>query len=410
LSPPRCSAASSAQGFLPLTGRCTRSRWGLGLVFAGAAAVAAKLVEHTRGVYAIGLGAILAAYLFRGLGDVQWSPLTWLSPLGWQEQTRAFGDHRWWPLVIPVAAFALLGAVALAVASRRDVGSAMLGVGATEPHASAFLRTPLGIALRSHRGSLIGWTAATVVVSATFGSVAQPLVDAINGNPSLASAIGASGATGLDSVLAMNALILALLAAGYAVQAVGVLRAEETTGRLETWLSGDRGRWAWLSIQLAIVALGMVGVSVLGGAALALSTSWSVRHNVTGQVVGAFLPAVGFFGGLGLLVFGVVPRLASVVWLAYAAGAAIAYLGDALNLAGGLQALSPFHLIGNPPIEPVHAASVALLSLLTVACVGLGYACFRKRGSRNGDGGFPGALGRADLVARRSAGCRAQRG
>jgi ABC-2 type transport system permease protein len=354
----------------------------LGLVFAGAAAVAAQLVEHARGVYAIGLGAILGAYLLRGLGDVQFSPLTWLSPLGWQEQTRAFGDQRWWPLVIPVAAFALLVAAALAVASRRDVGSALLGVKATQPDASSFLRTPLGIALRAHRGSLIGWSAATVIVSATFGSVAKPLVDAINGNPSLASAIGSAGATGLDSVLAMNALILALLAAGYAVQGVGVMRAEETTGRLEARLSGDRGRWAWLSIQLAVVALGIIGVSVLGAGVLALSTSASVGHNVTGQVAGAviaFLPAIAFFGGLAVLAFGVVPRWVPAVWLAYAVGAGIAYLGDSLNLAAAVRALSPFHLIGNPPIEPVHATHVALLALLTAVCLAWGYAGFRRR-------------------------------
>jgi ABC-2 type transport system permease protein len=354
----------------------------LGLVFAGTAAVAAQLVEHARGVYAIGLGAILAAYLLRGLGDVQWSPLTWLSPLGWQEQTRAFGDQRWWPLLVPLAAFTLLVAFALAVVSRRDAGSALLGVGASEPHASAFLRTPVGIALRAHRGSLIGWTTATVIVSATFGSVAKPLVDAINGNPSLASAIGASGATGLDSVLAMNALILALLAAGYAVQGVGVLRAEETSGRLEARLSGDRGRRTWLSIQLAVVALGIVGVSVLGGAVLALSTSWSVGQNVTGQVAGAvvaFLPAITFFGALAVLAFGVVPRWVPAVWLAYASGAVIAYLGDSLNLAGAIRALSPFHLIGNPPIEPVHAANAALLAVLTTSCLAAGYVGFRRR-------------------------------
>jgi ABC-2 type transport system permease protein len=354
----------------------------LGLVFLGVAAVAAQLVEHARGVYAIGLGAILAAYLLRGLGDVAFSPLTWLSPLGWQEQTRAFGDQRWWPLLVPVAVFALLAGAALAVASRRDVGSALLGVKATEPHASAFLRTPLGITLRAHRGSLIGWTTATILISATFGSVAKPLVDAINGNPSLASAIGSSGATGLDSVLAMNALVLALLAAGYAVQGVGVLRGEETSGRLEPRLCGELDRWGWLSTQIAVVALGIAGVSVLGGGVLALSTSASMGRNVTGQVAGAvvdFLPAIAFFGALGVLFFGVAPRWVPAVWLAYAAGAGIAYLGDSLNLPGLVQALSPFHLIGNPPIEPVHAGHVAVLAMLTAACLGSGYAAFRRR-------------------------------
>ncbi len=354
----------------------------LGLAFVGAATVAAQLVEHTRGVYAIGLGAIIAAYLLRGVGDVQWSPLTWFSPLGWQEQTRAFGDQRWWSLLIPLVVFALLAAVALAIASRRDVGSALLGAGTANPHASGFLRTPLGIALRSHRGSLLGWTAATVVVSATFGSVAQPLVDAIKGNPSLASAMGAAGTTGLDAVLAMTALILALIGAGYAVQAVGVLRAEETSGRLEARLSGDRGRWSWLSVHLAVVGIGIVAVSAAGAAVLAVTASWSVGEDVTGQVLRAivdFLPAVVLFGGLAVLVFTVIPRWGPVVWLVYAASAVIAYLGDSLNMAEAVRALSPFHLIGNPPVEPVNAGDMILLSLLTVTCLVVGYDGFRRR-------------------------------
>jgi putative exporter of polyketide antibiotics len=92
-----------------------------------------------------------------------------------------------------------------------------------------------------------------------------------------------------------------------------------------------------LSVQLSVVAVGIAGVLVLGGVVLPLSTSWSVGQNVTGRVVGAivdFLPAVAFFGGLAVLAFGVVPRWIPVVWLAYAAGAVIAHLGDSLNLAG----------------------------------------------------------------------------
>jgi ABC-2 type transport system permease protein len=359
----------------------------LGVVFVAIAGFAAQLVEHARGVYAIGLGTIIAAYLLRGIGDVQWSPLTWLSPLGWQEQTRAFGDQRWWPLLIPLLVAVVLAVTALVIATRRDVGSALLGAGTAEPEASPFLRTPFGIALRSHRGSLLGWTAATVAVSATYGSVAQPLVDAIKGNPDIAAAMGAAGTTGLDAVLAMTALLLALLGAGYAVQAVGVLRAEETSGRLEVRLSGDRGRWRWLSVHLVVVGIGILVVSVVGGAAFAVSASWSVGDNVTAQVVRAvadFLPAVVFFGGVAVLVFSVVPRWGPVVWLIYAAGVVIAYLADPLDLIEAVRVLSPFQLIGNPPVDPVDPGDVVLLCALTVACLVAGYAGFRRRGIPHG--------------------------
>lgn len=359
----------------------------LGVVFLAISALAAQVVEHARGAYAIGLGAIIAAYLLRGFGDVQWSTLTWLSPLGWQEQTRAFGEQRWWPLLIPLIVAAALAATALAIAARRDVGSALLGAGTADPVASRFLRAPLGIALRSHRGSLLGWTAATVAVSATYGSVAQPLVDAITGNPDIATAMGASGSSGVDAVVAMTSLLLALLGAGYAVQAVGVLRAEETSGRLEARLSGDRGRWRWLSVHLVVLGLGILVLSVAGGAVFALSASWSTGDNVTGQVASAvadFLPAVLFFGGLAVLVFGVVPRWGAVVWLLYATGVVIAYLADPLNLVEAIRMLSPFHLIGNPPVDPVDPANVLALGTLTLVCLAAGCAGFGRRGIPHG--------------------------
>jgi ABC-2 type transport system permease protein len=354
----------------------------LGVAFLAITTLAAQLVVHARGVVAIGLGAIIAAYLLRGFGDVTWSPLTWLSPLGWQEQTRAFGDQRWWPLLLPLVVAAGLITAALVITARRDVGSALLVAGGAAPEASRLLRTPWGIAVRAHRGSLLGWAAATVAVAATYGSVAQPLVDAIDGNPALASAMGAGDGSGRDAVLAMTTLLLAFLAAGYAVQAVGVLRAEETSGRLETRLSGDRGRWRWLSVHLAVVGIGILVVSAAGGAAFALSASWSLGDDVAGQVLRAvvdFLPAVAFFGALAVVVFAVVPRWGPVVWLVYAAGVVIAYLAAPLDLAGAVRVLSPFHLIGSPPVDPVEAGHQVLLGALTLTGLVTAYAGFRRR-------------------------------
>lgn len=359
----------------------------LGLVFVGVTAVGAQLVEHNRGVYAIGLGAILAAYLLRGLGDVQLAALTWFSPLGWQEKTRAFGDQQWWPLLLSLAVFAALVAAALVIAGRRDLGSALIRPSTADPVASGFLRTPLGIALRSHRGSMIGWASATVIVSATFGSVAQALIDAINGNPSLATAMGAANMSGTDAVLAMTALILALLGAGYAIQAVGVLRVEETSGRLESRLAGDRSRWAWLSTQLLVVLIGVLLVSAAGAAALSVSTAASIGHSVTADVLRAtlaFLPAVAFFGALTVLAFAAVPRWQPAVWVLYAGGAVIAYLGDALNLPGPVRSLSPFHVIGSPPSTPVETTDVLLLSGLALVFLAVGYRAFRERGIPQG--------------------------
>lgn len=52
--------------------------------------------------------------------------LTWLSPLGWGEQVRPFGDERWWALLLPLAllagaTLAAFAAAGLALFRRRDL-------------------------------------------------------------------------------------------------------------------------------------------------------------------------------------------------------------------------------------------------------------------------------------------------
>jgi ABC-2 type transport system permease protein len=355
----------------------------LGLVFAALAAVAAQLVEHARGVYAAGLGAIVAAYLLRGIGDVRLHPLTWLSPLGWQENTRAFGDQRWWPLAISLGAAAVTIAVAVAESARRDLGSARIRRHGAEPQATGLLRTPVGLALHLHRGSVLGWGVAAVVVSATFGALAQPLTDAIEGNATLASAMGATGASGIDAVLTMSALLLALLVGGYVVQAVGVLAGEEAAGRLEVRLAGTRSRAAWAGTHLAVVLAGTLLVTGCGAVALAVATELSTGESVAGataRAVLAYLPAIGVLGGFAFLLFGTAPQVRVLAWAAYAVAALVGYLGDPLNLPGPLLDVSPFQVVGDPPQGYGDPVGFAVLASLTVVAVVAGMTGFRRRG------------------------------
>ena len=92
------------------------------------AAITAQLTESAR--LAKGLaGAVLGlAFVLRAAGDAGATtgvPLTWLSPLGWAENVRPFADERWWMLLLFVAA-SRPGAVAYALAGRRDLGMSFL--------------------------------------------------------------------------------------------------------------------------------------------------------------------------------------------------------------------------------------------------------------------------------------------
>src|SRR5665811_2632155 len=96
---------------------------------------------------------------------------TWLSPLGWAEKAAPFGDQRWWALAIPLAAGLALGGVALCLAARRDLGSALARGGAGPERAAGRLRSPIGLAVWIHRPATLGWLAGGVMLTGMMGAL-----------------------------------------------------------------------------------------------------------------------------------------------------------------------------------------------------------------------------------------------
>lgn len=358
----------------------------LGLVFAGIAAVCAQLVEHARGVYAISLGALVVAYLLRGAGAVLDNGLTWLSPLGWAEQARAFGDARWWPVLLSVGVGLLLVVVAVGLNGARDLGSAPLRRRGSDPAASGFLRSRIGFAVHLHRGGVLSWSIGAVVVSVVFGALADAATGALEGNEGLQEALG--GASGASGFSAMSVLLLGILCGACVIQATATLRAEETAGRLETTLSGQVSRTAWLGIQVAIILTGLVIVTVLGALALGAATAASTGQAAQfGQLIGAatsYLPALLMLAAVALALFAALPRLFVVAWLVLAFTSIAMFLGDVLSFPGWLMNLVPMHHVGFPPQDPPEGMALVALTAVAVALCVAAFAAFRRRGIPHG--------------------------
>ena len=331
-----------------------------------------------------GLLILAVAYVLRGVGDVTNTWVTWLSPLGWAEKAAPFGDMRWWTLLIPLAVGGLLAALAVVVAGRRDLGSSLLRGGAGSARATTWLQSPLGLATAIHQPAILGWLAGAVILAGMMGALAQPFIDAVLGNPTMAEALGVSGTQPVDGMVALTQLYIAIIATGYAVQAVGSMRGEETAGRLETRLSGTLSRMGWLTAHVLVIVTGLVLIVVASSLVLAAGMAWSMGSGVNlGSVVGAgaaYLPAELLVGGLALALFGLRPRALPAGWAAFAFVAFIAFLGPGLNLPGWLLDLSPTTHVGNPPLGTVEALPLVVLCAITA---GLGVAAaagFRRRG------------------------------
>ena len=102
------SAAALAAGGLPAAGSLA---FGLGwaatgMAFSAVAGVAAQLTASARAATGLSVGFVAVTYALRAVGDLAEpgpSVLSWLSPIGWNQQIRAFAGDRWWVLALPVA-------------------------------------------------------------------------------------------------------------------------------------------------------------------------------------------------------------------------------------------------------------------------------------------------------------------
>ena len=94
------SSVADVAGGLPVAGSLFFGvAWlGTGLVATGIAAVACQLSASSRTCASIAAGLLAGAFAVRAVGDsvgpLGW--LSWLSPLGWNTQLRAWSDPRWW--------------------------------------------------------------------------------------------------------------------------------------------------------------------------------------------------------------------------------------------------------------------------------------------------------------------------
>ncbi|MFC7935995.1 ABC transporter permease [Streptomyces sp. NPDC057387] len=353
----------------------------VGMLFATTAAIVAQLTESARLARGLTAAVLGGAFVLRAAGDSGTddgsSVLTRVSPLGWLENVRAFADERWWVLLLLAGAAAAQGAVAYALAGRRDLGMSFLP---TRPGpAVGRLRTAGALAWRLQRGSVLGWSTGFLLAGAVYGAMTEGAADLVGDNEQAREIIermgGQAGLT--DAFVSAMVGMLGLIAALYVVASVLRLGGEETSGRAEPVLAGAVGRLRWAAGHLVIAFGGAALIMLLAGLGFAAGYGRDL-----GPVLGACLvqlPAVWVIGGAAVLLHGLLPRAAVAAWAVAGAVLLLGWVGPALDVPQAVLDVSPYGHLPKLPGGEMSWPPVLVLLLIAGALVAAGLAGLRRR-------------------------------
>lgn len=357
---------------------------GVGMSFAALTAVAVQVFENPRGAYGAVAMALGASYVLRAVGDTGTETLSWLSPIGWAQRTLPYVQDRWWPLLMPAALVSVVVAVAFALLDRRDFGAGLIPPRPGPATASPALGSPLGLAWRLQRASLIGWTIGLFLLGAAFGSFGNSIEQFVADNPEIANFFPGGAADIVNSYLALATVFAALTSAAYGVASAARARSEEVSGRAEPILAAPVSRWAFLASHLGVALSGTALLLVASGFGHGLSYGLAIGDlgqvpRLTGIAL-VYVPAVWLVVSVVAFGYGWMPRVAAAMgWVFVALCTSITLLSDVLDLPDWLRNASPFVHTPQAPLEGVTAAPLLAIAALAIVLASGGFVGFRRR-------------------------------
>jgi ABC-2 type transport system permease protein len=380
-------AAAAMLGGLAIPGSLYLGLQGalVGLFFAAVGTVTAQIAPSRRIALGIGLIVFAASFLLRVVADTidsaDW--LRWLTPMGWAEEMRPFVGARYWPALLLVVGALLLVALAMRLQLRRDIGSGLIGSHDRREAKLGLLGSPVALALRLERATIIAWIAGTAAIAVIFAAIAHSVTSGLTDQ--VENVVKNFGAAGLSAQVYIGFLFVLYVFAAclFVCSHLTVTRHEEAEGRLETELAEPVSRHAWLSSRMAIALLGVLGIAL--AAAL---FSWA-GANATGTKMALgdllvasvnCLPSALLVLGLGALVFATVPRATSGVAYGLVSAAFVWWmLGTAIDAPAWLLDLTPFSHVALVPVQDFKVVPALIMSAIGLVGCAAALPLFRRR-------------------------------
>jgi ABC-2 type transport system permease protein len=359
---------------------------GTGMVGAALGVLAAQLFGDRRSAsglaVAVLLGGLLARMIADGVPALTW--LAWLTPFGLTGRATPFTEDRWLPLLVLALLVTAAAALAVGLASGRDVGRGRMAGRDRRARPSRLLTSLPGLAVHRTRRPLAGWAAGAMAYFLLIGLLATAMTDFLRDNPAFADLAAQAGFAQLGSVEGyVSALytLLAVVVGAFAASRVAATAADETAGRLTLLYSRPVARARWAATEAAAITLATVCLAAAAGLAAWAGTAWvdaglGLGDALTGALsvlpvallcLGAALAALDW-APAAVLPMGVLPAAGGYLLLVFA---------DTFGWPHAIRWFSPFAHLSDVPAEPWNVAGgIGMLAvgvaLATAGC--LGYA------------------------------------
>ena len=362
---------------------------GFAAAFAGTAAVTSQVLDVRRRAAGGAAAFVAVSFLLRMVANSTdgraW--LRWLTPFGWVDLLAPFGDPRAGALVVLVVVPLLLLVVAALVRDRRDTGGALLGgTDSREPRLRG-LGSPVAFAWRMNRPALVGWVLGLGSYALVMGALVTTMIDFLARDANYQRALddlGLQVALTVDGFVGVMGVTLGVGFTLHGAFRVGAARGEEESGRADLLLARPVTRIRWLLGHAALTVAGAAVLTVLSGLAMWAGAVVSGSDELS---VAAALRAVlntasvtVLVIGIGLLAFGVVPRLTVAVPASVAViGYVLTLLGPALSWPGWVVDLSPFSHLAYVPAEPLAVTPAVVMAMIGCVAGACGVVAFARR-------------------------------
>jgi ABC-2 type transport system permease protein len=360
------------------------------VVSAAIGAITAQLARTRRSANALGAAVLAVAFVLRMIADsgkgAAW--VRWTTPFGWSELVEPLTADHVGPLVPAVVATVALVGVAVALASRRDVGAGAIGTrDVAEPRLSG-LGSMAGLALRRDVSALVAWAVGLAVTGLVLGIVSKLTAQPAPG--SMGETLAKFGVRGsfvdqyFGVVFLLVASVVALLPAGQ----IGAAADEELSGRLVHLVVRPGRRRSWLFGRLGLAAVGVAAAGLFAGVgAWAGARTQGVDVGFASMVAAGLnvVPIALVALGFGAVVFAVVPRFAAIAVYAIVGGSLLIDLvASMVTSVRWLDHLSLFHYLALAPSVPIDAAELAGATAVAVGLIAIATVLFDRRDLRTG--------------------------